>query len=191
MDVAGYVAEQRVSSHWTGRMPQYQELLRESIAEAAQMMDTAKGKRVLDAGCGDGWSLGEWARHGCKPVGLDISTEKARAAAEAGYTVAVAMLGRDRLLWPDGSFDFIFCSHTLEHVPPEWQARAASELCRIAKPGAPGLVIVPYGRKRSPGHRTYFDREDKLPALLRGGGFTVLEAELRTRLEPEQWVGVT
>jgi ubiquinone/menaquinone biosynthesis C-methylase UbiE len=38
-----------------------------------------------------------------------------------------------RLPFRDGAFDFVVCSHTLEHVPdPE---SAISEMCRVAKRG--------------------------------------------------------
>ena len=190
MDLAQYITKQCQSSHWTGRMSQYQRLLTEAIEYAVEMMDAPEGASVLDAGCGDGWSLGEWARHGCEPVGLDLSVEKAEVASERGFRVAVAVLGRDRLLWNDDTFDFVFCSHTLEHLPPEWQGQAASELYRVLASSGHGLFIVPYGHKRSPGHVTYFDSEDKLPTILADGGFTVLGAEIRKRLEPEQWVRV-
>lgn len=188
MDLAQYITDQCQSSHWTSRMSQYQRLLTEAIEHGVAMMDEPEGASVLDAGCGDGWSLGEWARHGCEPTGLDLSVEKAQMASARGFRVAVAVLGRDRLVWNDDTFDFVFSSHTLEHLPPKWQAQAASELHRVAKPGALGLVIVPYGHKRSPGHMTYFDREDELPALLRDAGFTVSKSVLRERLEPEQWI---
>jgi SAM-dependent methyltransferase len=43
---------------------------------------------------------------------------------------------------PDESFDLIFCSHVLEHVPDD--AAAMRELCRVLEPGGLSLVLVPY-----------------------------------------------
>ena len=43
---------------------------------------------------------------------------------------------------PDGSFDLIFCSHVLEHVPDD--AAAMRELVRVLEPGGLALVLVPY-----------------------------------------------
>jgi SAM-dependent methyltransferase len=42
---------------------------------------------------------------------------------------------------PDESFDVIFCSHVLEHVPDDRQAMA--ECRRILKPGGWALILVP------------------------------------------------
>lgn len=41
---------------------------------------------------------------------------------------------------PDNSFDFVYCSHVLEHVD---DSRAIPELYRIVKPGGIVLVMVP------------------------------------------------
>ena len=43
--------------------------------------------------------------------------------------------------YPNGSFDFLLCSHILEHV--EQDKTAMKELFRILKPGGKGIVMVP------------------------------------------------
>ena len=52
--------------------------------------------------------------------------------------------------WRDGSFDFILCSHVLEHVPDD--RRALSELLRVLRPGGWAILAVPIR-----GERTYED----------------------------------
>lgn len=42
---------------------------------------------------------------------------------------------------PDNSFDAIYCSHVLEHVPDDH--RAMSELCRVLKPSGWAILQVP------------------------------------------------
>lgn len=42
---------------------------------------------------------------------------------------------------PDGSFDVIYCSHVLEHVPDDH--RALSEFFRVLRPGGWALLAVP------------------------------------------------
>jgi SAM-dependent methyltransferase len=42
---------------------------------------------------------------------------------------------------PDDSFDVIYCSHVLEHVPADRQAMA--EFYRVLKPGGWALLLVP------------------------------------------------
>ena len=46
------------------------------------------------------------------------------------------------LPFADGSFDYIFCSHVLEHVPDD--RRAVAELRRVLRPGGTALVCVPH-----------------------------------------------
>lgn len=43
--------------------------------------------------------------------------------------------------WGNGSFDFILCSHVLEHVPDD--RRAMSELLRVLRPGGWAILAVP------------------------------------------------
>lgn len=45
------------------------------------------------------------------------------------------------LPFPDGSFDFVFASHVLEHVPDD--RRALGELRRILRPGGVAVLPVP------------------------------------------------
>jgi SAM-dependent methyltransferase len=47
----------------------------------------------------------------------------------------------DMSIYADGSFDFVICSHVLEHVSDD--GRALSELYRILAPGARGIVMTP------------------------------------------------
>lgn len=47
----------------------------------------------------------------------------------------------DMALYADSSFDFIVCSHVLEHVPDD--ARAIAELYRVLAPGGAAILMVP------------------------------------------------
>lgn len=44
-------------------------------------------------------------------------------------------------LYEDGQFDFLICSHVLEHIPDD--IKAMSELYRVLKKGGKGIVMVP------------------------------------------------
>lgn len=50
------------------------------------------------------------------------------------------------LSFPDNSFDFIYCSHILEHVPDE--NKAMKELYRVLKPGGFSIIDVPIDYNR-------------------------------------------
>lgn len=43
--------------------------------------------------------------------------------------------------YPDNTFDFILCSHVLEHIPDD--IKAMQELCRVLKKGGWGILQVP------------------------------------------------
>lgn len=47
----------------------------------------------------------------------------------------------DMRLYTDESFDFIVCSHVLEHVPDD--AKAIAELYRVLAPGGGAILMVP------------------------------------------------
>ncbi|WP_416426113.1 class I SAM-dependent methyltransferase [Pseudomonas sp. App30] len=48
---------------------------------------------------------------------------------------------QDMSLYPDATFDFIVCSHVLEHVPDD--RRAMAELHRVLAPGGVAILMVP------------------------------------------------
>ena len=43
--------------------------------------------------------------------------------------------------YPNDYFDFIYCSHVLEHVPDDH--KAVKELYRVLRPGGTALIMVP------------------------------------------------
>ena len=54
-----------------------------------------------------------------------------------------AMIKEDitKISFPDNSFDVIFCSHVLEHIPDD--LKAMGELYRVLKPGGLAILAVP------------------------------------------------
>lgn len=88
--------------------------------------------RVLDAGCGEGVLVEEYASR-LKIEGLDENYSSSRV--RAGSVLA--------LPYPDASFDRALCLDVLEHLTFDEQPRALAELHRILKPGGELLVSVP------------------------------------------------
>jgi SAM-dependent methyltransferase len=90
------------------------------------------GTRVLDAGCGEGVLVDEFAS-GLAIEGLDqhYSSDRVRA----GSLIA--------LPYGDGLFDRVLCLDVLEHLTFEEQPRALAELHRILAPAGELLVSVP------------------------------------------------
>ncbi len=90
------------------------------------------GIRVLDAGCGEGVLVDEYAGR-LAIEGLDEN-----------YTSPNVRSGSvPALPYPDASFDRAMCLDVLEHLTFEDQPRALAELHRVLKPGAQLLVSVP------------------------------------------------
>jgi SAM-dependent methyltransferase len=91
-----------------------------------------RATRVLDAGCGEGVLVDEYAdRLGI--VGVDANYSAARV------TTASLMA----LPFDEGSFDRALCLDVLEHLAYEDQPRALAELFRVLTRGGELLVSVP------------------------------------------------
>ena len=88
--------------------------------------------RVLDAGCGEGVIVEEYAGR------IDIT------GVDANYSSSRVLQGSlTSLPFPDGSFDRALCLDVLEHLSFEDQPRALQELFRILRPGGELFVSVP------------------------------------------------
>lgn len=90
------------------------------------------GERVLDAGCGEGVIVEEYAGR-LAIEGIDPNYASAR--------VRTASL--DALPFPDATFDRALCLDVLEHLAFEEQPRALDELFRVLKSGGQLLVSIP------------------------------------------------
>lgn len=104
-------------------------------------------KRVLDVGCGVGFWLIEFARHGATDIsGVDLSprsVELARLHCQAHkVTAAIEVANAESLGFPDGSFDHVNCHGVVHHtVNPE---AAVREIHRVVKKGGTATIAVYY-----------------------------------------------
>lgn len=88
--------------------------------------------RVLDAGCGEGVLVEEYASR-IRIEGLDENYSSSRVR-----TGSVLALPYER-----GTFDRALCLDVLEHLTFEQQPQAFAELTRVLRPGGELLVSVP------------------------------------------------
>ena len=73
------------------------------------------GARVLDIGCGDGALLGLFARHkGVDGRGIELSQSGVNACVGHGLSVIQGDADRDLDAYPDGAFDVVVLSQTLQ-----------------------------------------------------------------------------
>lgn len=108
------------------------------------------GRRILDAGCGDGALVGELGRRGARATGIDVSTRMVSAARRradgAGADVTFGMATVDALPFAAASFDVVTAITVLCFVDDA--AGAVCEMARVLKPGG-RLVIGELGRWNS------------------------------------------
>ena len=98
-----------------------------------------KNTRVLDVGCGDG-ILMEYLKYN-KEIdirGIEISKDNVQKCLSKGLTVIEGDAEEDLLQFPDGSFDFVILSQTLQaFLNPEI---VINELLRVGKKA---IVTIP------------------------------------------------
>lgn len=108
---------------------------------SAFVATTPKGGKLLDLGSSDGetlchmWELRPDLRFCC----VDIGGRPARTPPATSF--AQADLERDKLPWPDRSFDSITCMHLVEHL--QTMSNLWREIARLLKAGGRVYVETP------------------------------------------------
>lgn len=127
----------------------YGTLADDSVRQVGSYTDL-DGSWVLDVGGGPGYFAEAFTRHGARYTALDADLGELSGRGEPlpGTVLGSGM----QLPFADGSFDVVYSSNVLEHVPEPWAM--ADEMIRVAKPGA--LVFVSYTLWWGPwgGHET-------------------------------------
>ncbi len=124
---------------------------------AHNLSGNLSGKKVLDAGCGDGWYTDRISKEAGETFGADYSP---RAIGFASLIVSSAKFKVSSLLelpFPDNYFDVIFSFQVLEHIPPQDFDVAVGELARVLKDGGVLVASVPsVNRPMSSAHFRHF-----------------------------------
>jgi 2-polyprenyl-3-methyl-5-hydroxy-6-metoxy-1,4-benzoquinol methylase len=123
-----------------GRVLRYVDALRLPLAR----------RRALDFGCGVGRLSQALAEHFQQVVGVDIAESMIEHACRYnrhGERVRYLLNTTDRLQILDAeSFDFVYSSLTLQHIPPEPAGAYIREFFRVLRPGGVAVFQVPNGR---------------------------------------------
>jgi len=145
------------------------DLLNEHLARYAFAARLARGKRVLDAGCGAGYGAAELAKSALSVVGADIAAE-AVAFAREHYRLpylAFEQASCSALPHPDRAFDLVVAFEVIEHLSG-WRDFLL-EVRRVLAPTGQFIVSTPnklyYAESRSraganPFHAHEFEFEE-------------------------------
>lgn len=116
-------------------------------------------KRALDFGCGAGRLTQALAGVFEEVIGLDISPtmiEQAEKLNRHGSRCRFVLNDRDDLsLFPDGHFDFVYSSITLQHIDPVYSRKYIRELLRVLVTGGMLVFQIPERPVRWPDRLFY------------------------------------
>lgn len=119
-------------------MPSVRRRARFGLPDAARL--SRPGGRCLELGPGGGHDLIQLTRLGWDAVGLEVDASAAASAVKAsGRPVYVGTL--EKTPWPDSTFDLLYSSHVIEHLPNPRDASSA--MLRLLVPGGRIIIIYP------------------------------------------------
>lgn len=173
---------------WLHNTFSFQGMLRKLRQRTINLAQLQPGEQVLDVGCGTGTLAIEAARRvGCtgRVAGVDPGTQQiARARAKAArhnvpieFQVGII----EQLPFPDRSFDVVFSTLMVHHLPTPLKRQGLAEIARVLKPGG-RLVIADFKHKQErAGLAANFhaggSRLQDLEALLKEASFNQLATE--------------
>ena len=162
--------------------------LRELRQRTATLARLQQGDAVLDVGCGTGTLSLEVARRvgsTGRVAGVDPGTEqiaRARVKAARSHLPIEFQVGViEQLPFPDSTFDVVFSTLMMHHLPAGLKRQGLAEIARVLKPGG-RLIIADFKRKQErQGRAARFHAGgsglQELAALLKEAGFEDLETE--------------
>ena len=119
------------------------DLWNEHFARYAFSARLARGKRVLDMGCGAGYGSAELAKQALKVTGLDVSSDAVAHARQHFSSSNVEFVEGSAAAapLPDQSFDLIVAFEVIEHLA-DWR-KLLEEARRLMAPGGQFVVSTP------------------------------------------------
>jgi ubiquinone/menaquinone biosynthesis C-methylase UbiE len=123
------------------------------LYEAAEFREH-RDEDVLEIGCGTGCDLLQFAKHGARAVGVDITPEHLRLARErVGELARVLSADARNLPFPDARFDYVYSHGVLHHLDDP--ATVVKEMLRVLRPSGRFNVHVYALWSYVPVHKLY------------------------------------
>jgi len=98
-----------------------------------KFLETCRGERIIDLGCGEGALVKVFQARGYNIIGMDLHYESEHV--RRGSILETGLEG--------GSFDLVLCMDVIEHLNFADQERALDEIARLLRPGGRLLLTVP------------------------------------------------
>jgi ubiquinone/menaquinone biosynthesis C-methylase UbiE len=161
---------------------------RELRQRTADLAGIQPGDAVLDVGCGTGTlaiAVAHRVGQAGRVVGIDPGAEqitRARAKAARRHAPISFQVGViEQIPFPDQTFDVVFSSLMMHHLPAPLKRQGLAEIARVLKPGG-RLVIADFTRKQErKGWAARFHAGGSslhdLAALISQAGFQGVETE--------------
>lgn len=171
----------------------------QATRELLEMCELQPGRRVLEAGCGAGYTACTIAKeHAVSVVAVDAATHLLERARDRAWSmrvegkVALALANAQRLPFADASFDGVVCESVLAFMEDREKAATASEFHRVLGPGGflainevtflhdppPAFAEAIRAASRSqPGYLAAPVHAEAHQRLLEGAGFTSVQVK--------------
>lgn len=114
------------------------------ISDLDLLVKYARGKRLLDIGCGSVRYADEFTDRGFEYTGIDISAKILEVAKKRWPSLHFRRMSFRDLRFPDGSFDAVFSCCALQYEPKRNIAVPLGEIVRVLSPGGCSVIVMPY-----------------------------------------------
>ncbi len=137
----------------TSKNPLKQFFFKKFEKDLGSLLAPLNPKRILDAGCGEGFTLSRFyeLKIGESLEGIDYSLDAIRIGKQVHPHLNIKRGDIYNLVYKDNSFDLVICMEVLEHL--EYPQKALQEIVRVSKkyilltvPNEPWFLLSNYTR---------------------------------------------